>query len=175
MYVTKKLNKALAYLLVKKLKLRSMQQKRLLRVTKNDYPYYGIQIKLPQLSIPPLSQDFDGYTSGKELVYNPSETLQLAKRLTARAGVLEIVRKERKKLEEATEFAKAIELSNLPDPFTDEVVAELAKSAGERVAVALPGYLLERELRRIDENEFVYNQTNMQLRTLDDGTEEAYS
>ena len=175
MYVSNKRNPAVVKMMMRKFKLRKMQEKRLLRVTKNDYPYYGIQIKLPQLPIPPLSQDFDGYTSEKELVYNPSETLQLAKRLTARADILEIVRKERKKLEEATEFAKAIELSNLPDPFTGEVVAELAKSAGERVAAALPGYVLERELRRIDENEFVYNQTNLQLRTLDDGTEEAYS
>lgn len=121
-------------MMIRKFNLRKMQEKRLLRVTKNNYPYYGIQIKLPQLPLPPLSQDFDGYTSGKELVYNPSETLQLAKRMAARADILEIVRKEGKKLEEAAEFAKAIEQTDLPDPFTDEVVAELAKSAGERVA-----------------------------------------
>lgn len=52
-------------MMMRKFKLRKMQEKRLLRVTKNDYPYYGIQIKLPQLPIPPLSQDFDGYTSGR--------------------------------------------------------------------------------------------------------------
>lgn len=204
MYVTKKLNKALANLLVKKLKLRSMQEKRLRRHAYTTYNLSArmefrkafcdsfkdsnIWIESKPLKIIGFEHDYPGSVVNSELIYGTDIVSGKIKYDTE----IQLPDKAPEGFEARHAFLKdstrnAVIHFNPTDPRalgsapSDDAVfriwasliaeknTHIQKLASKTDIIKKP----DSEIK--DENELVYNQTNLQLRTLDDGTDEAYS